>query len=117
MTTNMNHIIIPHIKKLIEAENDKDPTNAKHILSTNFEITRARGEEQKKEKYLFEVSHPKNPNLKRQLEEVDSILVYDDIAVGRSIVTTIDIKTKEQKSYRNTHIFINNDKNWECILW
>jgi len=115
------HNIVDLVHQLIEAENGRDKTKAEPILAQNFiAITRAGGEEQNKEKLLNQIANPKNPNLRRKLEgEHDLILESGNLAVIRSLVTTVD-QTKPDsvpELYRNIHVFVKEHEHWGCIAW
>jgi hypothetical protein len=116
-----DHDTVHIVGELIKAEDERDRTKAESFLAQNFiAITRARGEEQNKEQLLSEIANPKNPNLIRKLErEHDLVLESGNLAVIRSLVTTID-RTKPDSIpewYRNIHVLVKEQGNWRCIAW
>jgi ketosteroid isomerase-like protein len=113
--------LIKRVRQLIEAENESNKVKAAALLADNFSlITRARGEEQEKNALLEEIAQPRNPNLRRQLDEDGLwVMASGDLGVVRSVVIVTD-KTDSAaapKKFRNAHVFEKQQKEWHCVAW
>jgi hypothetical protein len=113
--------LIELVHKIIDAENEHNSTIAESILAQNFAaITRSGGAEQSRNLLLEEIANPKNPNLRRELDEHDFwVNTSEELGVVRSLVTTTDRGNPEAipRRFRNIHVFEKQQAIWRCIAW
>lgn len=115
MKSNYYHIV-KQITKLVEAENGNiGVKDVEHILSDAFHITRSKGEEQDKRRWLEGISRKKKSNIVRKLEDKREIFESNDLSVVRSVIR---MKSKSvSRRYRNIHVFANETGIWRCKIW
>ena len=113
--------LIERVRRLVEAENERDRAKAESILAEDFAaITRARGVEQNRYDLLEEVANPKNPTLRRELDESDLwIRISGNQGVVRSLVRTTDRSSPNDPpvTFRNVHVFERQRDSWNCLSW
>jgi hypothetical protein len=113
--------LIEQVRRLVEAENQRDRARADRILAQDFAvITRARGVEQNRDALLEEVANPDNPYLHRVIGESDFwVRVSGDQGVVSSLVTTTDKASPDEaaSTFRNVHVVELQRGSWKCIAW
>lgn len=118
MEREMTHAdIVEVVKKLIEAENNKDRTAAERLLATDFvAITRARGVEQDRTALLGEIEHPTTV-AERSVDGDVWVRQSGDLAVVRSVVAVLSGSPPAVARFRNTHVLRLDDGAWKCAAW
>lgn len=103
------------VRQLAEAENRHDRHAAEQLLAADFVgITRARGEEQTRDKLLDEIASPGNPELYRAVDAHEVWMGQGlNLCVVRSIVST----DKPPKRFRNLHVLTMVQGHWLCLAW
>ena len=88
-------------------------------MSTDFiAITRSSGQERNRDELLDDISNPKKPNLRRELDAGKLwVRSSDTRGIVRSIVTTIDQTDSPPERFRNTHLFEKQQGRWLCVAW
>lgn len=109
------------VRALIDAENTRDRRKADEILAADFTaITRARGDEQSRERLLDEIAHPRNPTLRRTLIDT-SVWTRNggNLAVVRTLIETSDESNSAAAPtrFRNIHVFERLGQDWRCVGW
>jgi hypothetical protein len=107
------------VRRLVDAENAHDRAQAEPIIARECTITRARGVEQGSDALLDEIEHPRSSTIRRDLVDASWIRESGAQAVVRSIVTTRDESAPGDppKTFRNLHVFEQQDGHWKCIAW
>jgi ketosteroid isomerase-like protein len=112
------------VRKLFQAENhpgDKD--TAADILATDYlPIIRAKGQVDDSRKDTLEKIANGSPLFVRHANQavIEVALFLDNqVAIARTLLPTTDSRETPpvEAAYRNTHVFLKRDDEWQCVAW
>ena len=111
--------LIERVRALVDSENARDRERAAAILAEEFTaITRASGVERNRDELLADIADPKR-SIRRDLDDDVWVRNSGDVAVVKSLVTTVDeaAPADPPRRFRNLHVFQKQTGEWKCVAW